>query len=566
MQIPPLSVRFLTLLATAFLGGGSPLMSATLYWDVNGGTGGLGGTGTWANGAGNWSTDVNGTLPTTWDNSVRNSADFRGTAGTVTTSGAVAAGSLVFNSGGYEITGTALTIGRLSGTSGLTAVNFASGSGDVTIANDVVINDLGTAAAGGGNGYAYSFANQTSSHLYLNGSITLNYAGSVDSPTGLKVISLVGNSTGSIHLNGAIQTSAGTSTQRLQFNGASGATYYVSADNSAGLTNGTGSQVVKGTVYLENAKALGNNSIQIGVSSTGASETAAVLSNGAYTIGNAVSLGGANADSLLVIGGGSAHVSEFSGNVNAGTSTQTLRLTAASGGRVNFSGSLSGTGSGQYVIQGAGVVALTRATGNTYSRGTSVSSGTLLLMNTSNSATGTSLISVANGAALGGTGTATGAVTSAAAGSIFTPGDRTATGISSIGTLNLTGGLTASSGATFQFDLNGASIDGIHFGAGALSLGGAVTFNFTSLGPVNTGVAYSLFSGTGTWSGAPAFAFNAPAGYVLDAAYGGGSGYVWDAAGHSLTVQFAAIPEPSTTVLLGLGCAVVLGLRRRQRA
>ena len=94
--------------------------------------------------------------------------------------------------------------------------------------------------------------------------------------------------------------------------------------------------------------------------------------------------------------------------------------------------------------------------------------------------------------------------------------------------------------------------------------------NFTSLGTVQTGIAYSLFTGSGDWSGTSAsFTFINPAGYTLDTSYGGGLGYVFDAGSRSLTVQFAssAIPEPSTfAALAGLGVLGMAVLRRRRSA
>src|SRR5690606_25480116 len=127
---------------------------------------------------------------------------------------------------------------------------------------------------------------------------------------------------------------------------------------------------------------------------------------------------------------------------------------------------------------------------------------------------------------------ATGAVTASAFDSVIIAG-----GVNSIGTLTLSGGLTANSGATFSFDINGASIDSIDFGSAALNLGGTTTFNFNSLGAVETGVAYTLFAGTGDWSSTSArFVINGPAGYELDTSYGDGRGYIFDDVNNSYTV------------------------------
>ncbi len=71
-----------------------------------------------------------------------------------------------------------------------------------------------------------------------------------------------------------------------------------------------------------------------------------------------------------------------------------------------------GTSTRPVTASGAGTLALTRATGNTYDGTTTVSGTcTLLAQNTSGSATGTGAVTVEAGAALGGTGTISGAVT-----------------------------------------------------------------------------------------------------------------------------------------------------------
>ena len=253
----------------------------------------------------------------------------------------------------------------------------------------------------------------------------------------------------------------------------------------------------------------------------------------------------------------SAAITEFSTHITDGATTAIVNINA-SYQQVNAALSANVSAPVYETINPIGVVKFSRATGNTYDGGTTVHAGTLLVMNTSGSATGAGSVTVNSGARLGGIGYISGSVTATGATSTFAPGD-----LNAIGVLHLSGGLVANAGATFSFDLNGVSADKIDFSAGAVTLNGVITFNFNSLGTIQAGTVYSLFDGSGTWSGSPTFVFNNPSGYILDTNYGGGNGYIWDAANHSLTVQFAAIPEPRTMTLIAIGAYLLLWRSRK---
>jgi autotransporter-associated beta strand protein len=108
---------------------------------------------------------------------------------------------------------------------------------------------------------------------------------------------------------------------------------------------------------------------------------------------------------------------------------------------VPFSGVISGTGS--LAKSGKGSYDLTNA--NTYSGGTTVKAGTLLVDNTSGSATGTGAVTILSGA-LGGNGTIAGPVVigsdTAGNGSFLTPGQ----------SFNRPGQLTLLDNLTFKSD------------------------------------------------------------------------------------------------------------------
>ncbi len=560
----PFSGRSL-LAASLFAIASSGAWASSLYWDANEGSPGLGGAGTWQNGGATlWNTGSTGlgTLQA-WNNASNDIAIFSGTGGTITVSGGVTADKLTFTAGGYSLTGSTITQTGVTNAS-KTLIEYTGGTGDITVANAI---DLTLTGATSSNTYYY-INNATGSRLELTGNINVT----AGNGTGTKAISFSQAAGGTLIFRGSI-VSVGSASTSVIFGqdaiSADSATYIMSG--SSNLVAGTRAQIVKGTVLLENGQAFSSGQVRVGSDLNGggaAGESARLLTSGSMTVANSVSLDRGNALLNRVVGGNTADVSVFSGAMDFANSTNnlTLQVTAVAGGRVDFSGEIKdGTGSGAVEKIGAGIVRFTRATGNTYDGGTKVSAGTLLLANTSNSATGTGVIQVAGGATLGGTGFATGHVTATGAtgNTHFAPGD---TG--GIGTLTLSGGLTANNGATFDFQLDGASIDKVNFGSGALSLDKTITFNLTTLGTVLTGTPYSLFAGTGTWTGGVdlAFVFNTPVGYGLDTSYGGGNGYIWDSTGKSLTVQLIAVPEPGTCLFLGLGLGFFLVRRKRRQA
>jgi autotransporter-associated beta strand protein len=117
-----------------------------------------------------------------------------------------------------------------------------------------------------------------------------------------------------------------------------------------------------------------------------------------------------------------------------------------------FANVLSGTGSfdvtGGYVPP-PNTGATTLSAANTYSGGTTVSGGLLLVNNASGSGTGTGPVSVSSAGRLGGTGTIAGAVTNSGT---IAPG-------AGVGTLTMSSDLTMTSNSHLAIDLSGASAD-----------------------------------------------------------------------------------------------------------
>ncbi len=151
-----------------------------------------------------------------------------------------------------------------------------------------------------------------------------------------------------------------------------------------------------------------------------------------------------------------------------------------------------GTGSlgGMMSLLKAGPGQLTLATGNTYSGGTTVSNGTLLVNNSTGSGTGSGAVTVLSGGILGGTGTIGGPVS---VNGTLAPGN-------SAGTLTVSNDLVLNSGALLQYQL-GTNSD-LTAVSGNLTLDG--TLNVTDAGGF-TNTTYPLFtySGTLTTNGSP---------------------------------------------------------------
>jgi len=249
----------------------------------------------------------------------------------------------------------------------------------------------------------------------------------------------------------------------------------------------------------------------------------------------------------LTSGGSTAIIA----NNGGGTSTLTLDATHGSG---SFGGTIedhaTGTGTLALVLTGSGTQTLSSA--NTYSGGTTVAGGLLLVTNSTGTATGTAAVTVGgqssgfSTASFGGTGTVAGLVTSAANGNVayITPGATAGT----VGTLHVGSlGFTIGAGTNFNFDLNtattagGTSNDLISMGSGTLAIGGTgIVFNFNQLSSVSTSGTYTLISGATSITGFNAADFTAT-GIGSDTAT-----FSENAGGTALLVTFTAPPANTT--------------------
>jgi autotransporter-associated beta strand protein len=169
--------------------------------------------------------------------------------------------------------------------------------------------------------------------------------------------------------------------------------------------------------------------------------------------------------------------------------------------RTTFNNEISGTGSLE--VRGVpysgpinGATVLNAA--NTYSGGTAVTYGVLLVNNTTGSGTGSGSVSVGSSGILAGFGTISGAVTN---GGVIAPGEN-------VGTLTVNSDVTFAANSRLAIELNGASADRLVVG-GNLDLSAADFLDVTGSGSGPWVIA--------TYSGSRAATFdNVTPGYLVD--------------------------------------------------
>lgn len=246
----------------------------------------------------------------------------------------------------------------------------------------------------------------------------------------------------------------------------------------------------------------------------------------------------------------------------------------------------TGTGAGALGLAklGTGVLELT-ANSSSYTGGTTIHTGTLLVNNTAGSATGSGAVTIKSGGALGGAGIVSGAVT-VESGATLTPGnspgaltegattlngggnynwqvyDAGGTAGTGFDTINLTSGsvLTIASTSGNTFNINLWSLSGV----GPDVNGNAINFNNAS------DYTWTLFATDQTISGFSADKFSVNVGAVngtsgFSNALGGGTFSVELADTNTdLVLKFTAVPEPNAVALLLGGIGTVLLFRRRR--
>lgn len=252
---------------------------------------------------------------------------------------------------------------------------------------------------------------------------------------------------------------------------------------------------------------------------------------------------------FVVNQGGVAAFFTIEGNANYTATT----LAVKGGGEVNFDGgtftadtlSVEAGGASPAVVNfNGGTVNIPRIT---------IASGAVLDT--------TAPFTVANGRTLAGIGS--GAATMLRNVTVAS-GGKLSTHDTEIGTFLLEG-VTLQTGAALEFDVNGlAPNDQMIVDSLAANGTIALTIHNLNAGTLETGVAYTLITGD-TLSGTATFDVTALDGLVLDESYGTG-GYLFDTTAGTLSVQFAAVPEPGTVALVAFGLAFGAWRLRRRSA
>ena len=321
-----------------------------------------------------------------------------------------------------------------------------------------------------------------------------------------------------------------------------------------------------GTLSAQGGNDLGNIVLNGTVSVTGTA--AATISSSAP----------ANIVALSDAGPNPAYSSGWTPNAG-GVTTFNVGSTTSGGADLTVSAVLGdGWGSQACLTKtGSGIMALTAA--NNYTGNTTVAAGTLVVSNTSGSATGTGSVSVGNGAVLSGTGIISPNASAnlvVQSGGTLKPGylSNTPSVAASPLTVDLTSGATAtfSNGSIIQLTLGTPGVAGV---SDLLEFNGnqsQVAFNGTTLRfDFATGTSYADLTAGSKYN---LIGFNSTAistnGLLIDSFFqsdltAAHPGLIAQLGLNNNYIQLDIVPEPSTYVLFGFGLISLAFLHRLNR-
>ncbi len=249
--------------------------SQAQYWDTNGATSGLGGTGNWDGSTANWNSSNGTGTATAWGNTTSSSAIFSGTAGIVTlNSSGLVANSLAFTVDGYTVADSlanALTLG------GTTPTIDVASAATATFSTGVIAGSGGLTKTGAGTLVIQS-ASTLSGNLTINGG-TVSLGTSTGSLVNVNGVSVARGAT--LQLN---NSSVGNNNNNRLGN--------VDVALNAGTLNFVGIQAASGSSESINRIVLGSGASTLSLaSSTGSGAQLGTLTLGNATAGFSLSAG-----------------------------------------------------------------------------------------------------------------------------------------------------------------------------------------------------------------------------------------------------------------------------------
>ena len=453
---------------------------------------------------------------------------------------------IVFNAGGNAFTITApatftLTISGvgITNNSGITQ-NFIAGfagssAGEIAFTNSATAGSLtrftniGSAVSGAFGGFIEFFGTSTA-----GSGAFINNAGTVSGANGgfTQFTNSATADSGAFTNNGGMVSGAsGGGTFFVDTSTAGSGTF----TNNGGTVSGAGGGLMEffNTSTAGNATLFANGFLGGGgggailflSDSTGSTSRVEVFGNGT----------GASTDGFLDISfhnapGVAIGSIEGSGAVFLGANKLTVgsnKRSTTFSGVMQDGGDAGGTG-GSLTKTGKGKLSLTNA--NTYTGGTTVTKGTLLVKNTTGSATGSGAVHV-NAGTLGGTGKIAGAVTlgtGSGAGAFLSPGNSA----TKPGTLTINNhALTFNADATYECALDRTSLKATQVVAKGVTINSAqFTFADLGAGTLTTGTVLTVINNTsasaivGTFSNLADGSTFTSGGNTFQASYTGGTG------------------------------------------
>ena len=410
---------------------------------------------------------------------------------------------MVFNPGanGYTFVASSLHImtlgaGGITNSSGITQhfVSMPDAAG-----NPGAINFTGTGAAGaqtdfiavaqttvGGDSGAIEFLDSASAGQ----GIFTNEGSALSGGSGGETLFFFTSTAG--------QGTFNNQTGQVSGSGGGGTIYYSSSQGGNAVLNSIGAGLEGAgpgfTLFTDKSSAGSSTLIAMGGSNGGDGGLIEFESNSAGGAARVEVFGNGHLDisprsTGLTIGSLEGDGSVFLGHQNLSIGSNGLS-TAFSGAIQD--GGISGKTGG--AVTKIGSTTLTLSAASTYTGGTTVSAGMLVVSNRSGSATGTGTVQV-NGGTMGGSGIISGAVT-VSGGAFLAP----AHGSKAQSTLTIQNALTFNSGSTYTYTFKAkgkkAKTDKVIANGVTINSGANVTIQGTTKGSLKAGTAYTLISNT----------------------------------------------------------------------